>query len=79
MLPALRPGQIVVGQRGRKLRVGDVVIFKHGGLQKIKRVRSIKNDKFYLLGDNAPKSTDSRSFGWLSKNMIEAKIIWPRI
>lgn len=80
MVPSLRPGALVVATGLYKtLRIGDVVIIRHDGLEKVKRLARIDNDRIYVLGDNPSASTDSRHFGWLSTKVITAKIIWPRM
>lgn len=77
MLPAYRPGQIVVAIRKRPRR-GDVVVFTHQNLEKMKRVHEVRNAELYLLGDNPGESTDSRSFGWLPIEAVHAVVVWPR-
>jgi phage repressor protein C with HTH and peptisase S24 domain len=77
MLPAYRPGQIVVALRKRPRR-GDVVVFMHQNLEKIKRVHEVREADVYLLGDNPGESIDSRSFGWLPMEAISGVVIWPR-
>jgi len=79
MLPLFRP-ETVVWATGlfRKLRPGDVVIVKHDGLEKIKRVEAVQDGELFVLGDNMTASTDSRSFGWLPLESVKAKVIWPR-
>lgn len=79
MAPTLRAGQLVIGRQTRELRPGDVVIVSHDGLEKIKRIEKQQGDLIYLLGDNAPTSTDSRDFGWLPAKCIVAKIVWPKL
>jgi type IV secretory pathway protease TraF len=78
MLPALRPGQVVVAVRQRKAHAGYVVIFSHDGLEKIKRVALVSSGGIYMLGDNATASTDSRQFGDVPHAQLIAKVIWPR-
>jgi len=79
MLPALRPGQLVIGRSTRQLAPGDVVIVSHNGLEKIKRIERQQGDLIYLLGDNAAASTDSRDFGWVQAKTIVAKVVWPKL
>ncbi len=73
MTPALSPGQVVFGWRSRRLAVGDIVVFKHDGLEKIKRIKSISGSKLYLIGDNPTASTDSRDFGWVDRSCVVFK------
>lgn len=79
MVPSLPPGTTVIAHRliGR-LKVGDIIIFVHDGKEKIKRIGEIKHDEIFVLGDHAETSTDSRQFGWISKELIKAKVFWPR-
>ncbi len=79
MQPALRKGQIVLACTAKVYRINDIVMFRHGGLEKIKRISQIEGNKIFLLGDNPPTSTDSRSFGWLNSDKIVAKVFYPRI
>jgi nickel-type superoxide dismutase maturation protease len=79
MAPALRPGMLVVALRQvRRLRIGDIVIVRHEGLDKIKRVTDLDAYKLFVEGDNKPYSTDSRHFGWVARNNLRGKVIWPR-
>ena len=36
---------------------------------------NLKDDEYFILGDNRPNSLDSRTFGPLNKNDIKGKII----
>ncbi|HVU59749.1 MAG TPA: S26 family signal peptidase [Candidatus Saccharimonadales bacterium] len=78
MLPTLRPEQLVVGIGIGAPKDGQVVILAHGGLEKVKRIASINGETAYVLGDNAPASTDSRQFGRVPREQIIARVIWPR-
>lgn len=85
MQPTLQPGQVVVGDRNRKAKVGDVVFFAHpetGGWF-VKRLTKIENDGYWVEGDahdpsTAATSTDSWVFGPLDWHHIKAVVIWPR-
>lgn len=79
MLPTLKPGQIVLGWRWlHSLEPGDVVIFRHNGLDKIKRVVRISPNELYVMGDNPQASTDSSSFGWIDNQLVLGKLFGRR-
>lgn len=58
-----------------KPKVGDVVVFKVGDGIYIKRVKEIRNQKFFLIGDNKEDSLDSRKIGWIERKDIIGKVI----
>jgi len=76
MLPALKPGQILLIWATKKLGIGDLVVFRHD-VEKIKRVSKVENGKLYVLGDNPGKSMDSRHFGLVQVKDILGKVIFP--
>jgi phage repressor protein C with HTH and peptisase S24 domain len=80
MTPTLRAGQIViVSGRFAHLRPRDIVVIRHAGLEKIKRISQIDPLRgVFVVGDNLQASTDSRSFGWLDFDEIVGRVIWPR-
>lgn len=78
MLPALPAERLIIAVR-LHYKPGDVVVVRHDGREKIKRVHSMQDGQVFLLGDNPPESTDSRHFGWLPKEVIVGKVVWPRI
>ncbi len=41
----------------------------------VKRITEIKDGKFFVTGDNAESSTDSREFGWLTSAEIVGKLL----
>jgi nickel-type superoxide dismutase maturation protease len=69
MYPALNAGERVLIKPRAEIRVGDIVLANHpfkSNVSIIKRVAQILDDgRFFLIGDNALESTDSRSFGAL--------------
>ncbi len=78
MLPALRPGQIVLARkRLARISPGDIIIIRHDGLEKIKRVQRVSPGRVFVVGDNAAYSTDSREFGWLENEAVVGKVCWP--
>lgn len=80
MVPALMPGQMVVGTGlFGTLKAGDVVIFDHNGLEKVKRIKEIAGSTMFVEGDNPSESTDSRQFGGVSTSAVIAKVLWPHI
>lgn len=80
MLPTLSPGRVVLatGWHG-SLRKEDVVIIRHRGLEKVKRVQRITETGLFVQGDNHARSTDSHTFGWLDLDTVIGKVVWPRV
>lgn len=82
MYPTLREGSLVLARRsghgGRSLRKGDVVVFRHDGMEKIKRIAHLDNESMFVVGDNPAMSTDSRVFGRVPLSSVEGKVIWPK-
>ena len=78
MLPTLRHGQLVLFATWLKPKAGDIVMVRHGGREKIKRIADMDDSSVYLLGDNPAASTDSRQFGRLPLEQVVAKLLWPR-
>ena len=79
MLPVLPPGTLVVasGLAG-DYKAGHVVVILHEGREKIKRIADIRPGELFVVGDNQTASTDSRHFGWIPVETIQARVIWPR-
>jgi phage repressor protein C with HTH and peptisase S24 domain len=78
MHPTLERDTIIIALGLIKYREQDVIVINHQGIEKIKRVEKITKDKLFVTGDNTAGSTDSRNFGWLNKEMVIAKVVWPR-
>lgn len=82
MLPTLKSGDYVMIDpyaAAADLKCGDIALARHPFKQSvriIKRVREISAEgKYYLVGDNAAESTDSRSFGAISPADILGKAV----
>lgn len=66
MRPTLEPGDRVLAVRGPRPRRGDLVVVRDPRFPErlvVKRVSAVGPAGVEVLGDNAPASTDSRSFG----------------
>lgn len=80
MAPKLRPGQwILATPLFRKLHPGQVVIVEQNHKELIKRIERIEDDKVFVIGDNLPRSIDSRQFGWLDREAVIAKVFRPNL
>lgn len=59
-----------------KLKIQDVVVAKNrDSLIIVKRIKSINNNKYFLIGDNLKESTDSRNYGFVKKKDILGKVV----
>ncbi|OGH13552.1 MAG: hypothetical protein A3H50_00310 [Candidatus Levybacteria bacterium RIFCSPLOWO2_02_FULL_37_10] len=76
MSPFLKPGDNVLVWKFAKPKIGDVVVLKVGDRIYIKRVKEIKNQEFFLIGDNKRESIDSREFGWIDQKDIIGKVVY---
>ena len=78
MSPTLREGKIIFARTFYgELNPHDIVIVNHGGIEKIKRIQKITAEHVYIVGDNPAQSTDSREFGWIARDRVSAKLLWP--
>lgn len=80
MSPKLNSGQLLVATAlYRRVHPGQVVIISHDGKQKVKRVERVTDNEVFVIGDNLNASTDSRHFGWLPKQSIVGRVVWPNL
>lgn len=94
MEPTLKTGSLILGLRiFDELKTGDIIIFKHGGSYLVKRIVACEGDTlvhqnaivtvpencFYVLGDNAENSHDSRYWDnpFVSYEDVMAKLLLP--
>lgn len=82
MSPLLRSGATVLVNRWsylfKKPKVGDVVAAfdPRDGKVLIKRIIEVKNNQFFIIGDNRKDSIDSRTFGSITKKDLVGKVIF---
>jgi signal peptidase I len=93
MAPTLLPGDWALVVVPRCYRHGDVVVVEHPGrpgYEMVKRLtgapgdtvgdRVLGDDEYWVEGDFAQASTDSRSFGPVTRDELKAKVVlvyWP--
>jgi len=77
MLPAYGPGDWLIATPFRRIAPGDVVVIERRsrpGMLLIKRVVRLEGDKWWVEGDNAEESDDSRTWGAVDRSEIVARI-----
>jgi nickel-type superoxide dismutase maturation protease len=94
MAPTLVPGDWALAAKAGRLRRGHIVVFEHPsrpGFEMAKRIvgipdeltpdgRILELNEWWVQGDNADSSTDSRHFGPVTTEAIRARvrlIYWP--
>lgn len=79
MEPTISSGHRVLACRFGTFNTRDIVIIKDpgNGQYLLKRIKQKKDDLVFVEGDNKKESTDSRNFGWISKDSIIAKVWYP--
>jgi nickel-type superoxide dismutase maturation protease len=94
MAPTLAPDDWALVVVPKRFALGDVVVVEHPGrpgFEMVKRIgavpgarvgdRTLAEDEFWVEGDMAAASTDSRQFGPVSSEALKAKVLlvyWPR-
>jgi phage repressor protein C with HTH and peptisase S24 domain len=74
MIPTYAPGDLLLGLRWFRPRVGDVLVLT-GQPPLIKRLTAITPEGLVVSGDNASDSHDSRHFGPVAPGRAQARII----
>jgi phage repressor protein C with HTH and peptisase S24 domain len=75
MLPTLRPGQLLLGYRWGRARRGQIVVVQRESFV-VKRMHHLTENGWWIEGDNKAHSNDSRTYGEVKYDQIEAIIIW---
>lgn len=79
MEPKFKEGDVILINKlsylFSKPQVKDIVAIKVGKIKSIiKKIKEIKGDKFFVIGENLKESKDSRHFGWVLKKDILGKV-----
>ena len=78
MTPTFENGQfILMDPEPPSISEGDIVICQHPtqDLEMVKRVVIIEEGRFFVQGDNKERSSDSRQFGWLTREHIVGVVV----
>ena len=75
MEPSFKEGERVLTFNFSSPKKGDVVVVKKK-INLIKRVQTIENNSYFVVGDNQNRSTDSREFGPVPKEEIVGKVLF---
>lgn len=70
MWPTLAEDDIILANCWSRPKTGDVVLARVAGKDLIKRVTSVSQGQYWLMGDNYQQSHDSRKFGLVKPNEI---------
>lgn len=76
MVPFLFPGDMVVFSGLLQSRQGRVVIADVRGREVVKRISHVQGNRCYLLGDNPASSTDSRDYGFVSRETVKGGLLF---
>lgn len=74
MLPTYKTGDLLVGWKWFRPSVGQAVIARTD-MMLVKRIIRIEAGKVWLEGDNKLQSRDSRRFGYVDIDALEAVIL----
>ncbi len=77
MYPAYEAGQWVLISTSSSFELGDTVLFLASDHEQFGRVAGIEGEHLYLLGDNPNFCTDSRQFGYVRRDTVVGRIIFP--
>jgi nickel-type superoxide dismutase maturation protease len=79
MEPSLRNGEVWLAWSGtKKVKPGRVIVFEHPNrpaLIEVKRVQRAMGSGWWVEGDNAPHSIDSRDYGSIPDSLVQGVLI----
>ncbi len=70
----------ILDKNGREIFLNETAYLPAGTITEGDVIFSLKNDEYFVLGDNRAFSSDSRSWGILPKNKIVGRValrLWP--
>lgn len=76
MLPTLAPGEWLLVRRGVRPRPGAVVVVRRPDRVVVKRVVRAEGDGWWVEGDNAAVSDDSRLYGAVRDADVVGEVRW---
>ncbi|HEX8001186.1 MAG TPA: nickel-type superoxide dismutase maturation protease [Mycobacteriales bacterium] len=76
MIPTLAPGEWVVVRRTRTPAPGSAVVVKRPDRYVVKRAVRVADGGWWVEGDNAAASDDSRTFGPVPADAIVGEVRW---
>lgn len=79
LFPLLKEGEVVLSMKisyFTKIKINDIVVFKHKDNSfMIKKIKETNDKGYFVQGEN-PDSIDSRNFGELKREELLYKIIF---
>jgi signal peptidase I len=75
MEPVYKEGDLVLSFNYSNPKVGTAVLFNHNRQVYLKRITQIRDNKYYLAGDNQVDSHDSKDFGWVGKSSLVGSVV----
>lgn len=77
MMPTFVAKDYLFVFKSRSVKYGDYVVFcdpRDGNRRLLKKVSRVRTAEIFVEGLNKKQSTDSRIFGWISKDLVVGKV-----
>lgn len=77
MAPSLPEGAFLLVSSLGRIRLGDIIVFINPSTKRdtVKRVVKFLESGYFVEGDNLTRSTDSRHFGPIGRDLIRGKVL----